>query len=168
VERELRAQVDLALALGIRPTHLDSHMGALFTTPELFATFVRVARDYGLPFLALRAPDAAADARSPLVERDVVIDALEMAGPEIPRDGLRDFYLSAIRALRAGVTELIVHPGRDDAELQAVTVGYDAYGSAWRQRDYDIVTSPEFRKALQEHKVTLVTWRDLAKLSQQP
>src|SRR3712207_4762204 len=29
VERELRAQVERALAVGLRPTHLDSHMGAL-------------------------------------------------------------------------------------------------------------------------------------------
>src|SRR2546426_6127685 len=41
VERELRAQVERALALGIRPTHLDSHMGALFSTPELMATYVK-------------------------------------------------------------------------------------------------------------------------------
>ena len=43
-EREIRAQIDRALALGIRPTHLDSHMGSLFTTPELIATYVKVAR----------------------------------------------------------------------------------------------------------------------------
>src|SRR4051812_1814521 len=60
VERELRAQVDRAITLGIRPTHLDSHMGALFTTPGLFATYARVARDYRLPFLAVRAPGAEA------------------------------------------------------------------------------------------------------------
>src|SRR3954463_6131243 len=29
VERELRAQIDQAYALGLRPTHVDSHMGAL-------------------------------------------------------------------------------------------------------------------------------------------
>src|SRR5436190_8637107 len=33
IERELRAQVERALVLGIRPTHVDSHMGTLFTTP---------------------------------------------------------------------------------------------------------------------------------------
>src|SRR6266513_5657279 len=49
VERELRAQIDRALALGIRPTHVDSHMGALFTTPALLAAYVKVAHDYHLP-----------------------------------------------------------------------------------------------------------------------
>src|SRR6267378_5039029 len=44
VEREIRAQINRALALGIRPTHLDSHMGSLFTTPELIATYVKVAQ----------------------------------------------------------------------------------------------------------------------------
>jgi len=52
--------------------------------------------------------------------------------------------------------------------LQAVTVDHEPYGSAWRQRDYDVVTSPEFKKALQDHKVRLVTYRELQKLTQQP
>ncbi len=34
VEAELRAQIERALAFGIKITHLDSHMGALYATPE--------------------------------------------------------------------------------------------------------------------------------------
>jgi predicted glycoside hydrolase/deacetylase ChbG (UPF0249 family) len=167
VERELRAQIERALALGIRPTHVDSHMGALFTTPELFATYVKVARDYRLPFLALKG-DAPAGFRAVLSENDVLLDAVIVAGPDVPRDQWKAFYLNAIANLKPGLTEIIVHLGRDDAELQAVTVNHEPYGSAWRQRDYDVVTSPEFRKALQDHHVILVTWRDLQKVAQQP
>src|SRR5690349_16996095 len=50
VEKELRAQVERAYAVGLKPTHLDSHMTALFTTPELFRMYVGVAREHKLPF----------------------------------------------------------------------------------------------------------------------
>ena len=166
VERELRAQVERALALGIRPTHLDSHMGALFATPELIATYVKVAHDYRLPFLALKTGPFPPP--MPLSPKDIALDAVIVAGPDVPRDQWKAFYLNAIANLKPGLTEIIVHLGHDDAELQAVTVDHEPYGSAWRQRDYEVVTSAEFRKALQDHKVTLVTWRDLGKLSQQP
>ena len=68
------------------------------------------------------------------------------------------------QSLKPGLTEMIVHLGHDDAELQAVTVGHPDYGSAWRQRDYDVVTSPEFKKALQDNHVILIKWKDLQKL----
>jgi len=70
----------------------------------------------------------------------------------------------AIRNLKPGLTEIIVHLGHDDAELQAVTVDHPDYGAAWRQRDYDTVTSPEFKKALLDNHVILVKWKDLGKL----
>jgi chitin disaccharide deacetylase len=159
VERELRAQVDRAIALGIRPTHLDSHMGALFSTPDLIATYIRVARSYRLPFLALRGPQGGVP--SPFTENDILLDAVIIAGADLPRDQWKQFYLNAIANLKPGLTEMIVHLGRDDAELRAVTVDHEPYGSAWRQRDYDVVTSPEFRKALKDHNVILVTWRQL-------
>ena len=166
VERELRAQVERAMALGIRPTHLDSHMGTLFTTPELIATYVKVAHDYRLPFLAMKTTPAGTPmAVSP---KDVMIDAVVIAGPDVPRDQWKAFYLNAITNLKPGLTEMIVHLGHDDAELQAVTVDHEPYGSAWRQRDYDVVTSAEFKKALQDHNVRLVTYRELQKLTQQP
>lgn len=163
VERELRAQLERAMALGIRPTHVDSHMGALFSTPEFIATYMKVAREYRLPFLALRG-----DPRSPtpgLSEKDVVLDAVIIAGPEVPRDQWKAFYLNAVAGIKPGLTEMIVHLGRDDAELQAVTVNHEPYGSAWRQRDYDVVMSPEFRKALNDNHVILVTWKELQKVA---
>lgn len=163
-EREIRAQIDRALALGIRPTHLDSHMGSLFTTPELIATYVKVAREYRLPFLAVRDPRAPLGPA--LNDKDVLLDAVVIANREVPRDKWKEFYLKAIADLKPGLTELIVHLGHDDSELQAVTVDHEAYGSAWRQRDYEVMFSPEFKKALRDNHVILVTWRELGKLVQ--
>ncbi len=162
-ELEIRAQIDRAIALGIHPTHLDSHMGSLLlTTPELIATYVKVAHDYNLPFLAARV--AGITLPPTLSEKDVLLDAVVMAGPGVRPEQWKDFYLNAIKALKPGFTEMIVHLGHDDAELQAVTVGHPDYGSAWRQHDYDFVTSPEFKKALQDNHVVLVKWKDLRKL----
>jgi len=167
VERELRAQIERAHALGIRPTHLDSHMGALFTTPTLYATLARVARSYGLPFLAARGPDGRlpADVRP---DRDVVLDTVITIGPEVPPEQWKAFYLDAVRRLKPGLTEMLVHLGRDDAELRAVTVDHAPWGSAWRQRDDDVLRSPEFRQALQDNGVVLVRWKDLQRVAGRP
>jgi predicted glycoside hydrolase/deacetylase ChbG (UPF0249 family) len=163
-EREIRAQVERALALGIHPTHLDSHMGVLFSTPELFAVYVKVAHEYKLPFLAVRIPNAPAQLLSALSEKDVVLDSVVIANSTVHANEWRDFYVNAVKNLKPGLTEIIVHLGHDDAELQAVTVDHPDYGSAWRQRDFDVMTSPEFKKALEENHIILVKWKDLKKL----
>lgn len=171
VERELRAQVERALALGLRPTHLDSHMGALFTTPALFATLVRVAHAYHLPFLTARGVARSGAGGLPpdvRVDRDVVVDTVVTAGADVPRERWKAFYLDAVRGLRPGLTEMIVHLGHDDAELQAVTVHHEPWGAAWRQRDNDVLRSPEFRQALKDNGVVLVRWRDLQRVAAQP
>ena len=162
VERELRAQVERARALGIRPTHLDSHMGTLFATPELMAVYLKVARAYGLPVLALRG-DPKSPPHAALRANEVALDTVIIAGPQVPREQWKDFYLNALAHLKPGLTEIIVHLGHDDAELQAVMVDHPDYGSAWRQRVYDVVTSEELKKALKDNGVVLVGWRQLAK-----
>ena len=163
-EREIRAQVERAITLGIHPTHLDSHMGVLFSKPELFAVYVKVAHEYNLPFLALRLPNLPAEFFSSLSVKDVILDAVVMANPSVHANEWRDFYINAVKNLKPGLTEMIVHLGHDDAELQAVTLDHPDFGSAWRQRDYDIVTSPEFKKALDENHIILVKWKDLKRL----
>ena len=46
-EAELRAQIDCAIASGMRPSHIDAHMAAAML-PELIELHVRLAEDYGL------------------------------------------------------------------------------------------------------------------------
>jgi predicted glycoside hydrolase/deacetylase ChbG (UPF0249 family) len=165
-EREIRAQIERAVAMGIRPTHLDTHMGSVLASPEIFAVYVKLAHEFHLPFLAVRIPGAERLLAS-LSEKDIVLDSLLMASPTVRADHWQEFYLNAVTDLKPGLNEMIVHLGHDDAELQAITVDHPDYGSAWRQRDYNVVTSPEFKKALQDNHVILVKWKDLQKLINQ-
>jgi hypothetical protein len=139
-------------------------MGALFSRPNLFAVYVKVAREYKLPFLAFIAPDTPTALSSILSDKDVLLNSVLIADPSVHPGDWNNFYANAIRNLKPGVTEIIVHLGYDDAELQAVMVDHVDYGAAWRQRDYNVVTSPEFKKLLQDNHVILIQWRDLKKL----
>ena len=48
VERELTAQVERAIASGLRITYVDAHMGSALATPQLRAVTERVAGKFGL------------------------------------------------------------------------------------------------------------------------
>ncbi|HYL86613.1 MAG TPA: polysaccharide deacetylase family protein [Candidatus Angelobacter sp.] len=163
-EHEIRAQIERAIAAGIHPTHLDSHMGVLFSRADLFAVYAKLAHEYHLPFLAPRIPGDPLKLLSQLNEKDVVVDTVVIANPSVPAGNWKQFYGEAIKNLRPGLSEMIIHLGHDDSELQAVTIDHPDYGSAWRQRDFDYVTSPGFKKALEENHIVLVKWQDLQKL----
>ncbi|HWT88686.1 MAG TPA: polysaccharide deacetylase family protein [Candidatus Angelobacter sp.] len=166
VEREYRAQVQQALAVGIHPTHLDTHMGSALATPEIVAVYVKIAHEFHLPILAPRIPGDPLKLSALLSEKDVMVDSVTIAGPSVSADKWKDFYLDAIKNMKPGLNEIIVHLGHDDAEMQAVMVDHPDYGSAWRQRDFDVVSSPEFKKALQDNHIVLIKWKDLQKLVQ--
>src|SRR6185295_1411184 len=51
--RELRAQVESALAAGIDVTHLDTHMGAVMQ-PKYLAPYVDLAIEFRLPLFFIR------------------------------------------------------------------------------------------------------------------
>lgn len=163
-EREIRAQIEKAMSMGIHPTHVDSHMGVLFARPDLIAAYVKVAHEYKLPFLGMLSPSLPAAAKSMFSDKDVLLDSVVIASPNVAAANWKGFYLDAIKNLKPGLTEFIVHLGHDDAELQALSVGHPDYGAAWRQRDYDVVTSPEFKKVVEDNHVVLVHWKDIQKL----
>ena len=163
-ENEFRAQVERAIAVGIHPTHLDSHMGSAFATPELFAAYVKVAHEYQLPFLAVKVAGDQAKLLSLLSPRDVIVDNMVIATPPLQPQQWLSFYVDQIKNLKPGLTYMIVHLGHEDSELRAVMVDHEDFGAAWRQRDFDAVNSPQFQQALRDNHVIVIHWRDLQKL----
>jgi chitin disaccharide deacetylase len=167
VEAELRAQIARAHQFGLRPTHLDSHMGTLYETEGLFDIFLKILREVRLPGGLVRSWWKTADyLQTALVETDLVIDRLVSIPPGIdPRDWT-NYYLQVIEELKPGVTELVFHLGHDDDELRAAAGREVDWGAQWRQRDLDVLLSPTFAEALAQSGVRLLTWREIAAADQ--
>ena len=165
VEPEITAQIERAKALGIQPTHLDSHMGTLYQNKALFEVFLRVARKYKLPVRIAKTWFARADfLPETLKADDVYIDRILDINTGVAPADWSGFYSDAIKNLQPGVTEVVIHLAYDDAEMQGATFNHPDWGAAWRQRDYDFFTSDTFRKLLNDNQIKLITWREIGKL----
>jgi len=165
VELELRAQIERAYAMGIRPTHLDSHQYRLYDNgKELFEVLVRIAHEKKLPFFVAKDWFAERPYLEPnLSPEDIVIDHTVTIDPSVRPEKWADFYRASIKNLQPGVTEFVIHVAFADEEMKAATRERDTWGAAWRQRDFDFFTSAEFRQLLAHEKIQLVNWRELAR-----
>lgn len=165
VELEITAQIEKARALGIQPTHLDSHMGTLYQNKALFEVFLRVARNNKLPVRIAKTWFARADFLPAILNPDdVYIDRILDINPSVTPNDWAKFYSDAFKNLQPGVTEVVIHLAYDDGEMRGATINHPDWGAAWRQRDFDFFTSDDFRKLLQENQIKLITWRELGKL----
>jgi len=168
VETELRAQIERALEMGVRPTHLDSHQYRLIENgKEIFEVLLRLGHEYHLPVFVAR--DWFVDhpyLPASLGPQDIVLDHTVTIGPAVPPEKWADFYRDALKNLQPGVTEFVIHIAFDDEELRAATRERPTWGSAWRQRDFDFFSSSEFRKLLEQQRIQLITWRQLAQLAE--
>lgn len=153
--RELRAQVELALELGVDVTHLDSHMGAVFFRPFL-AVWVALAVEFGLPTFipaSFRGRAAITDMESAGVP---LIDELlhNTYGPD--RVTKETLFANLLGGLRPGFTHFLVHPAQDTPELRANIVGWET-----RVADYEIFAEGGLHRSLAADGVQLVGYRAL-------
>ena len=171
IEKELRAQIERAVQFGVKPTHMDSHMGTLFTRPDFFTVYIKLADEYDIPplvveyreELAAHLGPGMADAFRTMV--DVVkgkgFPALDRIIPDVGGtfETKKEHYERALRSLEPGVTEIIVHLGYADNELKAIT-----NSARMRQLDYDVFTAPSTKKLIDELGIKLIGWKELKKL----
>jgi predicted glycoside hydrolase/deacetylase ChbG (UPF0249 family) len=159
--RECRAQLERAILLGFKVTHLAAHRGALVARPEFFDIVVELAAEYRLP---LRLPSGP-------TERSLGFPARQLAASEgvVVPDRVIDTTGTGLRALLPelpglladGVSELVVRPAADTDELRAF-----ADDAAQRADDLQLLTrEPTLRALLRDAGATLIGWQPLVELA---
>jgi predicted glycoside hydrolase/deacetylase ChbG (UPF0249 family) len=153
LELEFRAQIEVVLATGLRPTHLDWHALRIGNRADIFDVMLRLAREFGL---ALR------------VAGRSWIEKLQSRGlPTNDYDFLDSYLLDPVNKadrfaellheLPTGLSEWAMHPGLDSPELLAIDPG----GNHIRQTDFDFLMSERARSIVREEGIILLDYRAL-------
>jgi predicted glycoside hydrolase/deacetylase ChbG (UPF0249 family) len=147
VEREFRAQIEIALKKIPRISHLSSHMGCAGMNEEVKALTRKLAKEYKIPV------DPDTDHQG----------AVTYDGPKKTSTEKISSFKNMLGKLEAGKTYIFIdHPGLDDAELQAIHhIGYEGV-AADRQGVTDVFTNPEVKALIKEKNIQLIGYRDLA------
>ncbi len=168
-ETEIRAQLDKAIAMGIQPTHLDSHMGTCFQ-PQYIERYVKLGIEKKIPILMfgghMQYISAEAGQFKPLLRSLAgqlwnaglpVIDDLVTRPTEGPAYEQRKAELIALlREMKPGITQIIVHC----TEPTEVFSHISGSGPA-RQAELRLMTDPDVKAFLESEDIVLTTWREL-------
>ena len=63
-----------------------------------------------------------------------------MADKNISFEDWPEYYDDIVNNLNPGLNEIIVHLGFDNHEMKKITSNRTAFGSKWRNLDYDIIS----------------------------
>lgn len=176
---ELRAQIEKALSAGLRLTHVDSHKHT-HALPQICEAIIATIKDYGIN--AVRSPrerwrfdrgatsfklitqSAGAFGISQLCRiSDVRLKKSDVKTPDfffgVARTGFwtKRWLIDLIERLPAGASELMCHPGYDDAELDGVKTRLRAS----RANELRLLTDQDVVAKLKENDVKLINFSSL-------
>ena len=170
VEREIRAQVEKALAMGYTPGHMDTHMGTLYANAKYTKAYLQVAEEYQIPAMVL-------DMSNPQI-----VEGFKAQGYPIDEEMIEyvnayslpklDYFFSApngdsyadkcqkfkdlISSLQPGLTEIIFHPSEESENLKTIT-------NSWQQRVWEakMFAEPEMKAFFEEQGVIFTNWKEI-------
>lgn len=161
IRAELQAQIDYARALGISPTHMDSHEGTLFFDPKFLRTYIEVGHENQIPVFIPKLLAPHFDEYFPLPPQVVLVDQMFMALKGTELNAMEEYYEEVLSSIKPGFNQLLIHLAFYDEEMKAITKDREAYGAKWRAQDYQIVSSRKFQDLLKQNKIKLIQWRDI-------
>ena len=146
IEKEFRAQIEMALKRIPQISHITSHMGCTYLSDEVQALSRKLAKEYHI---------------------DIDLDEWQVAnvrynGPSKTAAEKIESFLNMLRKLESGKTYWFIdHPGINNEELQAVYhIGYEKVAED-RQGVTDVFTNEKVKSLIKEKGIQLIGYKDL-------
>jgi chitin disaccharide deacetylase len=148
VEKEFRAQIELAIKKIPRVTHLSGHMGCPNMSKEVTELTRKLAAEYHLYF----------DADAETIKSVGFVGARGTSAEKIIS------FTAMLESLQPGVTyHFVEHPGLDSPELRAIHhVGYESV-AVDRQGVTDTYMNPAIKELIRKKGIQLINFKDLMK-----
>lgn len=144
IEKEFRAQIELAIKKIPRITHVSGHMGCTGVNDEVRALVNKLTQEYN-------------------IHVDMTgVEGVRYEGPHETSAEKKVAFMKMLRKLEGGKTYMFVeHPGLDTPELRAIShIGYEAV-AVDRQGVTDMWTDPEVKALVRELGIELISYGDL-------
>lgn len=172
VEKEIRAQIDKAISMGMKPSHIDTHMGTLYGTAEYVKVFMKVAEEYNIPANAIDLSNETVaehfrNAGYPINE-EVIQTISKYKLPKldffssVPKGETykekKEKFFDLIKELPVGLTEIIFHPSVQTENLKTIT-------NSWQQRvwEAELFSDSTVIKFLSDEDIVFTSWTDIMK-----
>lgn len=172
VEKEIRAQIDKAISMGMKPSHIDTHMGTLYGTAEYVKVFLNAAEDYNIPANAIDLSDEKVaehfkNAGYPIDDKVIQLvnnyslpklDFFSSVPKGKTYEEKRNNFFALVKELPPGLTEIIFHPSVETENLKTIT-------NSWQQRVWEskMFTDTLVNKFLADEEIIFTNWSDIMK-----
>lgn len=145
IEKEFRAQIELAKKKIPRVSHISGHMGCTFFDPKVRELAKRLAKEYNID----------------IDTEEYEVKGVGYDGPHETAAQKEQSFMNMLRKLKPGTYLFVDHPGFDGPELRAIHhVGYENVAID-RQGVVDIWTSEKVKALIKELGIELISYADL-------
>ena len=169
IEKEVRAQIERAYERGIKPSHIDTHMGTLYSKVEYTEAFFNIAMEYGIPANVIEfTPSRVQKFRKqgyPITARLIEsgrkytlpkLDDFSSVPDGKDYQNKKENFFDLIQNLEPGITEIIFHPSIYTEGLKKIT-------NSWQQRVWEakMFSDPEVIQFLKNEGIIFTNWKEM-------
>ena len=151
IEKEFRAQIELAKKNIPQLSHISGHMMSTAFNKDVIELVQRLSEEYGLPSIDRAGSD-----------KQFGYTGISYAGPKATSEEKIASFIKALDKMEKGKKYLFLdHPAYNDSEMETVMhIGYEDV-PVDRQGVTDLLKSPEVKKEIEKRGIKLISIKEL-------